>query len=100
MIKDPLHEDETPYEILDLDPNASNEEVHESLPRFMRDKKNIPNLGKAMEAVRRLKTPKDRMALDILYYSTGEMGGETTGNADLDLQLVFQHEQSKPNLNL
>jgi hypothetical protein len=87
MIKDPLHNEDTPYEMLGLDPNACNEEVHKSLPRFMRDKKNIPNLGKAQEAIKRLKNPKDRMAIDILYYCIGEVDKEDTEELDIDLRL-------------
>jgi hypothetical protein len=75
MIKDPLHNKETPYDILDVTPYADHNEVHQALPRFMRNRKNVARygIGLAQEAVKRLKNPKDRIYIDIFYYSIGEM---------------------------
>ena len=75
MIKDPLHKEETPYDILGLTPYANHNEVHQALPRFMRDRKKVARygIGLAQEAVKRLKNPKDRIYIDIFYYSMGEM---------------------------
>lgn len=75
MIKDPLHKEETPYDILGLTPYANHNEVHQALPRFMRDRKNVARygIGLAQEAVKRLKNPNYRIYIDIFYYSMGEM---------------------------
>ena len=84
MIKDPLHQEETPYDLLGLDPNASHNEIHQALPRFMHDRKNISKLGRAQEAVKRLKNPRDRIAVDILYYCIGKMDEEDIGGMDIN----------------
>ncbi len=68
MIKDPFDQSQTPYELLGLQPDACVTEVHQALPRFMRDRRNVSRLGKAQEAIRRLKTPLERAALDIWFY--------------------------------
>lgn len=54
MIKDPLFNEETPYDILGVPPHANHNEVHQALPRFMRDKKNVARIGKAQDAVKKL----------------------------------------------
>jgi len=69
MFKDPYQLEESPYELLGLEPNASPKEVQEALPRFMRDRKNLPRLALAQQAIRKLKTPADRALLDIWLYN-------------------------------
>ena len=69
MIKDPLDIEETPYDLLEIEPIASHDEVHKALPKFVRKKENLPKLGKANEAVRRLRNPKERLEIDFFYYS-------------------------------
>jgi hypothetical protein len=83
MIKDPFHQEETPYELLKLEPFVSQNEVHSALPRFMKDKKNIPKLGKAQEAIKKLNNPRVRMAIDILYYNIGNIEIENVGKVDI-----------------
>lgn len=75
MIKDPLYKEETPYDILGLTPYANHNDVHQALPKFMRDRKKVAKygIGLAQDAVKRLKNPNDRVYIDILYYSKGEM---------------------------
>ena len=85
MIKDPLHQEETPYDLLGLDPNASYNEIHQALPRFIR--KNISKIGRAQEAAKRLRNPRDRIAIDILYYCIGKMDEEDIGEVDLNSAL-------------
>ena len=80
MLKDPNHQQETPYELLGLTPDASAEEVHKALPRFMRDRRNIPRLGKATEAVKRLKNARERAEIDIWFYEIEAM--EATGSSN------------------
>jgi hypothetical protein len=69
VFKDPFQSDETPYEVLGLEPTASPAEVQGSLPRFMRDRKNLPRLAIAQQALRKLKTPADRAQVDIWLYN-------------------------------
>ena len=69
MFKDPYQTEESPYELLGLEPNASPKEIQEALPRFMRDRKNLPRLALAQQAIRRLKAPQDRAQVDIWLYN-------------------------------
>jgi hypothetical protein len=69
LFKDPLQAEETPYEILGLEPGASPADVQAALPRFMRDRKNLPRLAIAQQALRKLKTPADRAQVDIWLYN-------------------------------
>jgi hypothetical protein len=69
VFKDPLQPEETPYEVLGLEPSASPADVQGSLPRFMRDRKNLPRLAIAQQALRKLKTPADRAQVDIWLYN-------------------------------
>lgn len=75
MIKDPLWKEETPYDVLGLTPYANHNDVHRALPTFMRDRKKVARygVGLAQDSVKRLKNPKDRMRIDIFYYSVGEI---------------------------
>lgn len=101
MIKDPLHKEETPYDILGLTPYANHNDVHQSLPRFMRDRKKVVKYGIALaqEASRRLKNPKDRIYIDIFYYSVGEMPvtlddkGSTEFNVNEFLSIPYIKEE-------
>src|SRR5258707_1614969 len=90
MFKDPFQIEETPYDLLGLEPNASPKEVQEALPRFMRDRKNLPRLALAQQAIRKLKTPADRAMVDIWLYNVeaapeqaGAGGGLGEGPAGL-----------------
>jgi hypothetical protein len=69
VFKDPFQPDETAYEVLGLEPSASPADVQASLPRFMRDRKNLPRLAIAQQAIRKLKTPADRAQVDIWLYN-------------------------------
>jgi hypothetical protein len=69
MFKDPSQTEETPYDLLGLEPNATPKQIQEALPRFMRDRKNIPRLPLAQEAIRRLKAPAGRALVDMWLYN-------------------------------
>jgi hypothetical protein len=71
MLKDPNHKDETPYELLNLPLEATRQELHQALPRFMRDRRNLARLGRAQEAVRKLQNAKARAGIDIWFYESG-----------------------------
>ena len=81
MIKDPQQNVETPYELLGLPANASRTEVQGALPKFMRDRRNIPRLGKAQDAVRKLQNAKARAAIDIFFYEVN-LAAAGAGAAD------------------
>ena len=83
MIKDPLYNEETPYDLLNLDPNALHSDVLKALPNFMRIPENRPKIPKAQEAVRKLMNSKDRAAIDILYYWTGKLDIDLENDTDL-----------------
>lgn len=86
MIKDPLNNKTTPYEVLDLTPYADHDKVHQSLSRFMRDRIRMAKygMGAAQEARRKLTDPKERINIDIFYYSIDEMTEELKTDNPLD----------------
>jgi len=99
MIKDPLNTAETPYDLLDLDPGASHSEVHQALPRFMRNRKNLPRLGKANDAVRKLRDPKERLEIDFFYYTIGNMSEEEVQEVK-ELDSLLPENISVPTLSV
>jgi hypothetical protein len=90
--KDPLDRRETPYETLGLTPEASPAEVQAALARFLRDRKNLPRLAIAQQALRTLKTPADRAAVDILLYSAEAPAAYPVEELYNDLGLDFAKE--------
>jgi hypothetical protein len=86
MMKDPLDLEENPYDVLNLPPEATPAEVHQALPRFMRDRRNVPRLGKAQEAIRKLKAPAERAGVDIWLYQI-DMPAAEGGQVDEDFPL-------------
>ena len=88
MFKDPFQIEETPYDLLGLEPNASPKEVQEALPRFMRDRKNLPRLALAQQAIRKLKTPADRAMVDIWLYNVEAAPEQVGPEVDLGQALA------------
>src|ERR1019366_6207633 len=88
MFKDPFQIGETPYEVLGLEPNASPAEVQGSLPRFMRDRKNLPRLAIAQQAIRKLKTPADRAQVDIWLYNVSAGPEQSGSEVDIRAELA------------
>jgi hypothetical protein len=76
IFKDPLQTEETPYETLDLEPDASPTEIGVALARFLRDRKNLPRLAIGQQALRKLKTPIERARVDIGLYRVDAGFGE------------------------
>ena len=68
MFKDPNQESQNPYELLGLKPDASLTAVHRALPPFLRNPQNRPRIPEAMEAQRKLKIGRDRVAVDVWLY--------------------------------
>jgi hypothetical protein len=69
MFKDPLHKEETPYDILGLAVDAYPEKIHQALAKFIRRRReNVRRLQVGQQAQQLLKNPRQRLAVDILYY--------------------------------
>lgn len=69
-MKDPLDKEDTPYDILSIDRNATPEEIHKALGEFLKKGKNIQQ---GMNAARKLRSVRDRIEVDIFYYVLGEI---------------------------
>lgn len=69
-MKDPLDKEDTPYDILSIDRNASPKEIQKALGEFLKKGKNIQQ---GMNAARRLRSVRDRIEVDIFYYVLGEI---------------------------
>jgi hypothetical protein len=89
MIKDPLNNKTTPYEILDLTPYADHDQVHQSLSKFMHDRVRLTKfgMGLAQEARRKLTDPKERIGIDIFYYSMDEIPDELTNANPIEINI-------------
>lgn len=69
MIKDPFFTEETPYDILGIDGNASRKEVKHAYLNFVR--KNRGKVQKAQTAQKKINSASQRLGIDIMYYSMG-----------------------------
>jgi hypothetical protein len=77
IFKDPLQTEQTPYEMLGLQPGASPAGIQASLARFESDPNNLPRLAIAQEALRKLKSPAERARVDLgLYRVDASFGDE------------------------
>jgi len=87
MFKDPDQQSTNPYELLDLEPDASRTQLNLALKRFMEHPENRAHVGKAMEALRKLRSGRERAAIDVWLYDLEsiECGFEGELTADLSL---------------
>lgn len=69
-MKDPLDKEDTPYDILSIDRNATPKEIQKALGEFLKKGKNIQQ---GMNAARKLRSVRDRIEVDIFYYVLGEI---------------------------
>jgi len=69
-MKDPLYKEDTPYDILSIDRNASPKEIQKALGEFLKKGKNIQQ---GMNAAKKLRSVKDRIEVDIFYYCLGDI---------------------------
>jgi hypothetical protein len=76
MLKDPKDPSVSPYELLGLKPDAPGTDVLKALPAFMRNRKNLPQLGQAQEAARKLQNARARAGIDLGYYQLVADGAE------------------------
>ena len=97
MIKDPLFLEETPYELLELDPNTPIMDIHQALAKFMKKRKNIPKIGKAQEAIKKLKSVEDRIAIDLMFYSIEVMDNIEVENLT-DINSILEQHSEVPTL--
>ena len=97
IIKDPLNNEETPYDLLGLDPNAPHGDVLQAFPKFVKNPANRTKIAKAQEAVRKLMNAGDRIAVDILYYRLGKI--ESDVGEIPDLVSYLQDLMAVPALN-
>ena len=73
-MKDPLHNEKTPYEILDIAQNATPKEIQEGFGKFLKTaQKDGKNIQEGMTARKKLTSIKDRIDVDIFYYCLGDM---------------------------
>lgn len=75
MFKDPYQND-TPYDLLALDVDTRMADVHAALPRFMRNPKNVKHVPQAQDAIKKLKSCRERAAIDIWLYDIEASAGE------------------------
>ena len=69
MFKDPLFLEETPYDILHLDLYTSMKDVHQALPKFMKENREVSKIAVAQDAIKKLKNINERIKFDLMYYS-------------------------------
>ena len=65
-MKDPYQENETPYEVLSIDSDASPREIHVALGEYLKSRNN-PQIG--MRSAALLRNTKDRLEFDLFSYS-------------------------------
>lgn len=64
-MKDPLNTEQTAYEILGLQPGATEDEIHAAFKNGVTQRKNVQKLTSARNL---LKRPDERALLDLFYY--------------------------------
>lgn len=87
MFKDPDQQSTNPYELLHLEPDASLTQLNLALPRFMKDPANRAQLGKAMEALRKLRSGRERAAIDVWLYDLESLECDFDGEIEADFSL-------------
>jgi competence ComEA-like helix-hairpin-helix protein len=78
-VTDPLQDQATPYEVLGVGPDASDEEIHSALGRLLGGGGDVRRLTAARQALRR---PVDRAVLDALQYSSHRLARLTPSPLD------------------
>lgn len=83
-MKDPLYQKETPYDILDIPTDASQAEINQAIPKYIK-KHGTKDLSRAQAAWRAVKDIKSRIGVDIFYYVM--RGIESNGPPLLDIDI-------------
>lgn len=82
-MKDPLHKEETPYDILEVGLNASPKEITAAFAKAL--KKGIAQ--KATDARKNLLDTNKRIFIDIFYYCVGGLTEESDSQIDPLLEI-------------
>src|ERR1700735_2977655 len=70
--RDPFHRLETPYDLLRLDPDASNDDIQRAFADFIRAVGNRKRISDALQARQQLSSPYDRAVIDLWFYTIGQ----------------------------
>jgi hypothetical protein len=68
MVKDPNQDGETPYELLEVNSDASLTQVNRALGKLLRKPAKRLKIPQQQEAQRKLSSGKDRVAVDVWFY--------------------------------
>lgn len=81
MIRDPLDKTVDPYDVFDLHPDSTPQQVHGAWANFIRVKmkKLKMSLTDGQTMLKRLRNPKDRAGVDIFYYQSVEVLPQVIG---------------------
>ena len=83
-MKDPLHQKETPYDILDIPTDASQAEIIQAIPKYIKKHGN-KDLPQAQAAWRAVKDIKSRIVVDIFYYVMSGIESNEPPLLDIDI---------------
>ena len=83
-MKDPLQQEKTPYEILDISSDTPPVEINKALPKYIK-KNGTKNLPQAQAAMKELKDINKRTKVDFFHYVLN--GNENEGTPVLDIDI-------------
>lgn len=69
MYKDPQNTELNPYEFLGVETSRPMLNMHKALVDFMRNNRDISKIGTAQAYIQKLKSVKERIVYDLMYYS-------------------------------
>ncbi len=82
-MKDPLCNKETPYDVLEIDDiNLSSRDIQKQWAAFVKKPGNKSKVPKGMDAMRKLRGPRDRIEVDFFYYSFGKLDIESQDESE------------------
>ena len=83
-MKDPLHQEKTPYEILGVSTDTPSVEINKALPKYIK-KNGTKNISEAQTAMKELKDVNKRTKVDFFHYVLS--GNENEGSPVLDIDI-------------
>lgn len=98
MIKDPLSKGLDPYEVFEIKPAATREQVNAAWAQFMRSgmKRLKITLSEGQLIFKKLLNPLERFGIDIFYYQTMEINTGAISAAELKELSIHDFWQVKP----
>lgn len=69
MYKDPQYTELNPYDFLGVETSRPMLNMHKALVDFMRNNRDISKIGTAQAYIQKLKSAKERIVYDLMYYS-------------------------------